>query len=358
MNDRPRRPHPQPLDYITATQLADGADCLWRLGFSRDPIVSSLSRSSAEGALGSAAHEVMSKMGAPVDFESVWQQAVSHAQAALIRDWAPALPPSPENWPGWSLTKVRMRKAWEHSTGWPTHRASSHAHAVRKGGESPQLPWTERWLRHPHLGLAGRPDLVERVDGEVWVVDLKTGLKQDEPTPAQRTQLLFYCALVEAALGQLPAQAAVQTTCGDRHSFRVDACEVQDVIAAASSMLERINEPSPEGLAVSMASPSGEACGWCPFRPACGPFFDAYDETWRIPHALVFGVQAVDQSPHGYIVRATVKRPRWRANEEVHVVGFPFERAPAAGDLWGAMNFVGRASSAVAGWNTTVFQWG
>lgn len=356
MSHGPRRPHPQPLDYITATQLAEGVDCLWRLGFSRDPIVSSLSRPSAEGALGSAAHEVMSKMGMPVDFESVWQQAVSHAQAALIRGWAPASPP--ENWPGWALTKVRMRKAWEHSAGRPVYPASSLTHGFPDGGGRPPLPWKERWLRHPHLGLAGRPDLVERVGGELWVVDLKTGLKQNEPTPVQRTQLLFYCALVEAALGQLPAYAAVQTTRGDCHSFRVDAGEVQDVIVAASSMLDRINEPGPEGLAVTMASPSAKACGWCPFRPACGPFFDAYEETWQIPHALVFGVQAVDQSPHGYIVRATVTRPRWRANEEVHVVGFPFERAPAVGDLWGAINFAGRASSAVAGWSTTVFQWG
>jgi len=206
--------------------------------------------------------------------------------------------------------------------------------------------------------LAGRPDLVERVDGEVWVVDLKTGLRQDEPTPAQRTQLLFYCALVEAALGNLPAHAAVQTARADRHSFRVDACEVEDVVAAALSMLERMNEADSEGLAESMAAPSATACGWCPFRPACAPFFDAYDATWQIPHALLFGVQTVDQSPHGYSVRATVSRPRWRENEEVHVVGFPFGRSPAAGDQWGAMNFAGRTSSAVAGWNTTVFEWG
>ena len=140
MNDGPRRPHPQPqpLDYITATQLTDGAACLWRLGFSRDPIVSSLSRSSAEGALGSAAHEVMSKMGAQMDFESVWQHAVSHAQAELIRDWAPASPPSPENWPGWSLTKVRMRKGMgaQHRMA-DASRVAARARPP-KGGEPPR----------------------------------------------------------------------------------------------------------------------------------------------------------------------------------------------------------------------------
>jgi len=143
-----------------------------------------------------------------------------------------------------------------------------------------------------------------------------------------------------------------------RHSFRVNAYEVQDVIESAASMLEQMNDPGTEGLAISTASPSATACGWCPFRPACGPFFDAYDETWQIPHALLFGIDAVDQSTHGYSVRATVARPRWRENEEVHVLGFPFGRVPATGDLWGATNFAGRVSSAVALWNTTVFRWG
>lgn len=344
MNDT-RRPLPEPLHYITPTQLADGADCPLRLGFSRDPAVSWLSRSSAASALGSAAHEVVSKLGVPGDFETVWNQAVSHAHASLIQDWAPAAPPSPENWPGWSLTKVRMRKAWEHNTAQPTHRASTPAHLRPKGGQPPQLPWRERWLRHPHLGLAGRPDLVERIDGQVWVVDLKTGLKQDEPMPAQRTQLLFYCALVQAALGQLPTYAAAQTTRGERHSFGVNACEAQDVTAAASSMLERMNNLGPEGLNETMASPSAAACGWFPFRPACAPFFDAYGETWPIPHALLFDV------------RLRAHLPRSANAVASRLLGFPFAPTPHVGDLWGAINFAGRSSSAIAGWNTTVFRW-
>ena len=333
VTEAPRRPHPTPLEYITPTQLGDGGECLWRLGFSRDPAVSTLSRSSPASALGSAAHEVMSKMGEPRDFESVWSEAVSKAESTLARDWEPATVPSPENWPGWSLTKVRIHKSWERSMQTSSPGAAHRGSASSGGSQLPPLPWRERWLRHPHLQLAGRPDLVERVKDEIWVVDLKTGLKQDEPTSAQRTQLLIYCGLVEGVLGQLPSHAAVQTTRGDRHAFSVDGHEVQAVIDAALETLDRLNTSGAGGLRESLANPSAEACSWCAFRPACRPFFDTYDETWPIPHALLFEVQSTEHSPHGYSLQAIVHRPRWRSNEEVHMLGFPFKQSPRSANF-------------------------
>jgi hypothetical protein len=60
---------------------------------------------------------------------------------------------------------------------------------------------------------------------------------------------------------------------------------------------------------------------------------------------------------HGYEVEATVVQPHWRANEGVHVVGFPFEVKPKTGDLWGIADFTGRANSAVGAWNTRLAKW-
>lgn len=359
MTEASRRPHPAPLEYITPTQHGEGDDCLWRLGFSRDPTVSGLSRSSPASALGSVAHEVMSKVGGRADFGTVWRTAVSKAEGTLAAEWAPATPPSPENWPGWSLTKIRMGKFWQRSTQScaPQSLGGGGGQGSKKSGSPPPLPWREQWLRHPKLPLAGRPDLVERVQDEVWVVDLKTGLKQGEPTPAQRSQLLFYCGLVEASLGVSPTGAAVQTTGGQRHSFAVDPAQVHEVMDAAVAMLDRVNAVGAEGLSDSDATPSVSACSWCAFKPACGHFFDAYDETWSIPHALLFEIQTADVSPHGVSVEATVRQPDWRAREKVHILGFPFGSRPEVGETWGAVNFAGRSSSAVALWNTTVFKW-
>jgi hypothetical protein len=277
-----RTPRPRSLEYITPSQLIERESCLWRLGFGSDPQTATLKRSGSAAALGTATHEVMSRLGEPITFETVWSQAVSRAADNLEAEWAPVRPPSPENWPGWSLTRVRMKKLWERTS---TSKEKVSHQAVygskAQGSRSVPLPWTERWLRHSSLPLAGRPDLVEMEDGEVRVVDLKTGLAQSEPSPAQRQQLLFYCKLVRSELGESPTVAAIESTRGERFSFPVEESEVQKVVDRAIFMLSTLNSANAEGLAESWASPSESTCGWCPFRPVCGPFFDAYDESWQ-----------------------------------------------------------------------------
>ncbi len=316
-----------------------------------------LDRSSPASALGLVAHEVMKRFGQSNDFESIWDAAVFRAQSKLAKDWEPSTVPSPENWPGWSLTKVRMRKLWERNSTPLEPYAAHPGYAVSGRPLAARLPWRERWLRHPHLPLAGKPDLVERVQDNLWVVDLKTGLRQGAPTSAQRRQLLFYCALVEATLGQLPSYAAVETTRNQRHSFAVETSEVQRVVGEGIGLLTSINTQAAEGLNESLAAPSPESCGWCAFRPACRPFFEAYDETWPIAHVLLFRVESVSDSNHGYSVEASVLLPHWRSGEHVHLLGLPFDRTPADGEFWAAANFAGRASSAVAAWNTTLWKW-
>jgi hypothetical protein len=353
-----RTPHPRPLEYITPSQLIEGDSCLWRLGFSSDPLTAGLNRSGPAAALGTAAHEVMSRMGEAISFETVWSQAVSRAADDLRVQWAPANPPSPENWPGWSLTKVRMKKLWERNPASTTGTGPRTRDLTKSSGRTePPLPWRERWLRHKTLPLAGRPDLVERIGGAVYVVDLKTGLDQAEPTLPQRTQLLLYSELVSSTLGETPGFVAVESTRGQRFAFAVDDDEVQGVVGDAVTMLNRLSSPREEGLHESLANPSPEACGWCSFRPICSPFFDNYDETWPIAHALLFRVRSATESQHGWEVEATVLKPLWRHDEEVHVVGFPFESTPQVGEVWGAANFVGRANSALAAWNTSLARW-
>lgn len=356
MSYRSRTPHPRPLEYITPTQVIDGDECLWRLGFNCDPATSGLNRSGPAAALGTAAHEVMARIGDPLGFDSVWSEAVSRVSNDLTLQWAPAVPPSPDNWPGWSLTKIRLKKLWERIPS-ATRSNSKSTLTQSRNLASPLLPWRERWIRHRTLPLAGRPDLVERVEDSVLVVDLKTGLQQAEPTDRQRMQLLLYCELVTSELGLRPAFAAVESTSGRRFTFTADEDALESAVDRALTIFDQVNLSGDRGLKESLASPSEAACGWCPFRPVCGPFFNAYDETWAIAHALFFRIQSVATSDHGYEIEATVLRPHWRAGEDVHIVGFPFDPQPCAGDAWGAVDFVGRANSAVAAWNTRVALW-
>ncbi|WP_142282745.1 hypothetical protein [Mycobacterium aquaticum] len=125
--------------------------------------------------------------------------------------------------------------------------------------------------------------------------------------------------LVESEIGEFPSHAAIETVEGTRHSIAVDADEVQQVrdralpvLDSALSVLDRVNDSMLGELDSSLASPAAAVCGSCSFRPACAPFFEAYDETWPTAHPLLFEVVTVDSSPHGYRLQATVRRRRWR----------------------------------------------
>lgn len=352
------RPRPTQLQYITPTSLSEIDTCAWRAGFHRDPSTSYLHRSTPASALGSVAHGVMEMIGDPRGFDAVWAEAAARAENALAANWAPAAPPSAENWPGWALTKVRIRKVWQQAeTNTKTHPVGGRIETPDRAEPHPSLPWRERWLEHPDLPLAGRPDLVRRVDGSIWVLELKTGLQQAEPTPAQKAQLLLYCALVEANLGEMPTRAAVKTTRGTRYPFVVEANEVQEVVRTALAALAEFNAAAAEGLGDGLAQPSVTNCAWCPFRVACRPFFERYDPSWEIANALLITVDSIDIDKDRLHMAATVARPDWRCNERVDLIGFPFRTTPAPGQTWGAADFVGRGSSAVAAWNTTTHRW-
>ncbi|WP_396910634.1 PD-(D/E)XK nuclease family protein [Mycolicibacterium sp.] len=347
-----QRPRSILIDRITPTTMNALSACFWRVAFGRDTTTSSLRRSSPRASLGSVAHTVKRQFGDPRGFEEVWNSAVAVQQARLCAEWAPAIPPSPDNWPGWSLTKTRIRKAWQR------FKPSSAVQPKPLGGGGlPPLPWRERSLDHPTLPLRGEPDLVDRVDGKLWVIDTKTGLNQEAPTSEQRDQLLFYCALVQANLGEAPDMAAIETSRGERYAFRVEPVEVEKVTQQALTLLARFNAAAASEFSETLASPSADGCGWCPFRPACGPFFQTYDETWEISHAVLLTVSSASVSKLGKKVEGIVNLPLWRKNEKFTSLGFPFPSLPSVGETWGVTDYVGRGDSAVAAWNTTTYRW-
>lgn len=346
-------PRPRPIERITPTEFNTINRCVWREGFNRDPAMVHLRRSSPAAALGNVIHLMKRKFGDPRGFDSVWDAAVADEHRKLVADWAPAVPPSPESWPGWSLARVRLRKAWLR---YGSRRGVGKLAAGSSG--IPPLPWRELRLEHPELPIAGIPDLVERTDDDqLWVVDTKTGLRQADPSPEQREQLLLYCGLVDANLGEMPAVAAIETTCGERFSFPVDPGEVTKVLDRTVETMNRFNAAADISFTGDLASPAPETCGWCPYRIACLPFLQAYEEDWEMSHTVLFRVESAEAREHGAYVEGVVDLPGWRAGQSFVSVGFPFGALPVAGELWAATDYVGRGSSAVASWNTTTFKW-
>lgn len=202
--------------------------------------------------------------------------------------------------------------------------------------------------------MAGRPDMVDRGDSGLRVVDLKTGVRQSEVTQAQRQQLLFYCALMLHAVGELPAEAVVRDAAGEQWSIEFNADDVAAEERRAEEALAALQEAETVPLE---ARPSQSACGTCPFRLICGPFLEAYDPVWRVGRVRVGRVVGVTESQG---VRSSVdievEEPGW-AIGPLRLVGVAIADAGLTGERWGFSDFEGHGSSGLARWNTLSARW-
>lgn len=213
-----------------------------------------------------------------------------------------------------------------------------------------ELPWVERWLEDTAAELGGKPDLVERSGGHLLVVDVKTGLRQQEPTPPQMQQLLFYAILVEAVLKELPSVVTVQDASGKRHDHDVTREAVDSVRQQAADALSDLRRAS-TGEAALTARPTEESCAVCPFRLRCPDFLAAYKPDWKCGHVRVAQVADVSSLDQHRMVDVTVLAPSW-GPAAMRLVGFPFPHEVAPGQTWAFSDFEGPGATAMARWNT------
>lgn len=355
-------PQPKPVapSYVSATLLATYRACPLRAAYGADPRWRHLRRSGLRAALGTAAHAVAACAGTGVAFDEAWEQETTKARTELAKQWAPATPPAVSNWPGAALTRAKLAKGWE--SGRSQHGSTVLAGPLTKLGVHeagvglhPPLPWRERWLQPDGSRLAGRPDLVERTD-QLRVVDLKTGVWQRSMTETQRTQLLFYCRLVQLVLGELPTRAAVRTADGKDEEIKVLQNEVLEIESAALQALDDL-QAAVHGAPLE-GRPAEDTCATCPFRVACGPFLEAYQPDWRcgaVRAGALVSVPTPGASPP--LAEADVLLPTW-ATGRMRLVGLPIPKDAQPGEIWAFSDFEGHRCTAMARWNTVVAPWG
>jgi hypothetical protein len=216
----------------------------------------------------------------------------------------------------------------------------------------PTLPWRERWLEDGSRRLAGRPDLVDRIDGVLTVVDYKTG--QRDLTDERRDQLLFYAALVQASLGELPARGEIWRTDGAAYGFSIENDAVDDVVRRALLARDEMNLTSGAQLE-PVANPGPDTCPYCPFRVACRPFIRAYQPDWICGQVAVGRVAGVGRLGSQQYVDLDVLEPRWRP-KRLRVIGV-LQGAPSLGDTWAVSDFEGLSETGFFRWNTLTWRW-
>jgi hypothetical protein len=361
-------PRPSSVAWITPTLLNSASKCPARAGFEKDPRTASLRRSGLRAALGSVAHLAWERRAVGVDFESAWAKATEETSTRIAKEWSPAIPPTPSNWPGWALTKTRMRNAWANDSSsrpvpskdrYTAGDKLSGSQAAWESGWAPPvgpLPWRERWLHDPLRHLAGKPDLVERLDGQLRVVDLKSGKQQGPPTQSQADQLLLYAALVESVLSELPTVGEIRDADGRRYPMDIERGAVESVVARAEDTWAMLDLAGASGGSALDARPDPDVCGTCPFRLVCLPFLESVDDTWICGHTAVGRVIDVLTIGTHTAVDVDVIAPDWR-RQHMRLIAFPFPASPSPGEIWGFSDFDGPGQTGMARWNTLVAPW-
>jgi hypothetical protein len=216
----------------------------------------------------------------------------------------------------------------------------------------PALPWRERWLEDESLGLAGRPDIVERVDGVLIVGDFKTG--RAEMTDDRRDQLLIYAALVRSTLGELPSRVEIRHADGSAQGFEVQRNAVDEVVHRAATLRQLLGDAA-TGRGELEATAGTKTCPTCPFRVACRPFFENYQPDWISGHAVVGRVGGTGKLDAQAYLDLEVVAPRWRP-KQLRLVGLR-DQLPGLGQLVGLSDFEGASAAGFARWNTLTFTW-
>jgi RecB family exonuclease len=340
---------------LSPTAANDLIACGYRTAWRLDARFTSLRRPTPWSALGTVAHGVVEdvargliadsadKLSARRVVEEAWDRRVATEVARLSAAWRPAMPPSPDEWPGYHLTRARtIRRA--------VRRRRQRAERASVGTRT----LVEYALTDGRLGLQGRVDRVEGPADDRCVVDLKTGLAQAEPTPEQRRQLLLYAHLVGVDSGVVPARVAIEDAAGRRWEQAITKDEVDDVVIAVVEARSSYADAANAESLPSLAKPGPAVCRNCPFRPVCGPYWLALSTDWA--HGSAAGVVgAIVSSGPVAIIRLDAESPSDEAGE--WVVSMAPARAAVEGDRVGIVDAERTGAPRSLRWRWSTLWW-
>lgn len=271
-----KNPVPGHLADLSPSAVTALEACPKRLAYQRDASTRHYSRPSPRTVLGTVAHRVTELAvtgrlgggeGARERIQAAWDDEIAAGVLRLSMAWKGRTVPSPVRWPGYVATRTRLVRRLAPIVA--SSPVVSPPPTGVGGGPGPSLPWVERRLEDSAGGIFGTPDLVEDVAGRLRVVDLKSGVHQDEMKPGQRRQLLLYAHLVQVHLGRDVAEVAVVDVSGREEVLPVVQAEVIEAVAEVGHLRRQFNSHAQSGEIP--ANPS--ACRYCPFRIMCADYW-------------------------------------------------------------------------------------
>jgi hypothetical protein len=359
----PPAPSRQPIARYSPTLLEALLACPLKAAFSHDPAFRRLRRPTPASLLGQAAHrlteaaskgrfEGLSGQALRQALEQAWSAEVAAAAATLGQAWTVAPPPPPRDWPGYELTRVRLLRRLTRLVDRRRDQAAAPA------GRGPTV-MVEQALQDSTTGLHGRPDRVETSGAGTRVVDLKTGwTQQPEIRDGQRRQLLLYAYLVFRASGTWPAEIAIEDASGRRATEPVHPEQATAAVDQAVQAIERYNAAIRTGRApLSLATPSPDACRYCPFRAVCEPYWKTATADWPMLPSVLGAVTAT--SPAVGRVQLAAAQPIQLTGSTITVLGIGPAALPGTGEHVGIVDAypTGQDGEFQARWITQVERW-
>jgi CRISPR/Cas system-associated exonuclease Cas4 (RecB family) len=358
-------PSPEPIARVTPTLSNDLLACPRRVGFARDPSFARWRRPSTFSVLGDAAHAVAEHVAEvqqwPAEpgelrrhLNAAWEERIEAGAARLAAAWAPAVPPPPEEWPAYQVTRLRTIRRAERAIGAQLEEPRSVAVAC------PSVPssaaGTEVELVDRASGLEGRADRIERIDGSYRVVDLKTGMNQEEPEEEQLRQLLLYAVLVHRRTGEWPADIAVENASGEQFVVPLEPADAEAALSEVSVAVAAFNEQV-QSAGELEARASVDTCRWCAYRTCCGAYWRKLSAEWG--HAAAMG-SVVHAGADGKGAHADVRviAPEDLGSETTHIMGLAAVPPPTA--TWLAavdLRPIRDPQSMVARWSSRIDVW-
>jgi len=309
------------------------AVCPLRVAFDLDRNFQSLRRPSIAAVLGTIVHETTEaaakqrvwpddQASRRAQIEGLWAQRENGGRAALEKAWSPAVPPLLTDWPGYEMKRVQTVRRILRSLPAMTDNASTPDQSQRKN-------IVEERIDDAVSGLFGWPDRVEVVGDSYRVVDLKTGSDQEEPTDAQRRQLILYAVLVHRKYRQWPIALEIQDIAGNRRPVAYRPLDAESALREVEDWITEFNQAITEGRVRSLAHPGPDQCRSCPYRVVCSSYWKNLLSQWN--HQSVLG-RIITSRTLGQLTQLAIEvvSPLDRRSQIIQVTGLELEDAPGS----------------------------
>lgn len=281
--------------------------CLLRAGLSRAPGSSGAVLGNPKGWLGTAYHEVLERI-VDVDLETqpldaavdhLWNEAIARqyqraGSHSLDHRFGP-----PTSWAGYHLARASVLLRARDSI---AERETARTHTSAASGEHFGVAIREHEFTAWGGKLSGRPDVIRNGD----ILDYKSGsifeyyedAHSEIVKAAYIRQLRIYGYLVKDALGWWPRRGLLLPLVGagvevalDPVSSEKEALEAVALLDSYNAKVAALAEPA------AFASPSPQACKWCPFKIICPSFWQSVSPEWsgQLDGAVLEG--PVDEAP-------------------------------------------------------------